>query len=386
VKNKLLLFGAGKIGRSFIAQLFSCSHYEVVFVDVNKAVIDAINERKEYRVCIKDKVPSEIKVSSIRGVLADDEEAIINEIVDSQYIAVSVGQKGLEMIVPLLAKGLWSKYSSNPKACTDIIIAENLREADLFLKNKIRAEMASDYPLEKLVGFVETSIGKMVPIMPTHEVDDDPLLVYAEAYNTLILDKKAFHNPIPDVIGLAPKENMKAWVDRKLFIHNLGHAITAYFGALKHPEMTYLFEVLADLEIANKVRLAMGEAAQVLQLLYPKEFTQEQLDEHINDLIERFQNKALGDTVYRVGSDLRRKLAYDDRLVAPIRIAIDNHLPCSNMLEGFRAAFEFKANDEMGCSNSEDKKIVTEFNTKGMSHVIKKYADINPLKYSRFYR
>jgi sugar/nucleoside kinase (ribokinase family) len=38
--KKLVLFGAGKIGRSFIGQLFSRGGYEVVFVDVNEKIID----------------------------------------------------------------------------------------------------------------------------------------------------------------------------------------------------------------------------------------------------------------------------------------------------------------------------------------------------------
>ena len=45
---------------------------------------------------------------------------------------------------------------------------------------------------------------------------------------------------------LALKENMKAWVDRKAFIHNLGHATAAYFGHLKYPDAIFMYEVLED--------------------------------------------------------------------------------------------------------------------------------------------
>lgn len=86
----------------------------------------------------------------------------------------------------------------------------------------------------------------MVPLMPKEIELIDPLLVYAEQYNTLILDKNGFKNPIPQVQGLSPKKNIKAWVDRKAFIHNLGHAAAAYFGSFKYPERKYLFEVLDD--------------------------------------------------------------------------------------------------------------------------------------------
>ena len=50
---KILIFGAGKIGRSFIGQLFSRGGYEVVFVDVNKQINDALNARGNYNVIIK---------------------------------------------------------------------------------------------------------------------------------------------------------------------------------------------------------------------------------------------------------------------------------------------------------------------------------------------
>jgi len=48
-ENKLVLFGAGKVGRSFIGQLFSTGGYEVVFIDINKPVIDALNISGQYK-------------------------------------------------------------------------------------------------------------------------------------------------------------------------------------------------------------------------------------------------------------------------------------------------------------------------------------------------
>ena len=46
----LTLFGAGNIGRSFIAPVFSAAGYEIIFVDINDAVVSAINRRGEYEV------------------------------------------------------------------------------------------------------------------------------------------------------------------------------------------------------------------------------------------------------------------------------------------------------------------------------------------------
>ena len=85
--------------------------------------------------------------------------------------------------------------------------------------------------------------------MQKKDLQEDILQVFAEPYNTLILNKKGFKNPIPAINGLAPKENMKAWVDRKLFIHNLGHSAAAYIGYVHNPGFIYLYEVLAVPEI-----------------------------------------------------------------------------------------------------------------------------------------
>jgi len=53
-EKTMVLFGAGKIGRSFIGQLFSRSGYRVIFIDVYQPVIDALNRSGKYKVVIKD--------------------------------------------------------------------------------------------------------------------------------------------------------------------------------------------------------------------------------------------------------------------------------------------------------------------------------------------
>ena len=40
---RAVMYGAGNIGRGFIAQLFSESGYEVTFIDVSGPLIEALN-------------------------------------------------------------------------------------------------------------------------------------------------------------------------------------------------------------------------------------------------------------------------------------------------------------------------------------------------------
>ena len=346
--DKLVLFGAGKIGRSFIGQLFSRGGYEVVFIDVFRPVIDELNLRHNYNVVIKSDVETVINIKNVRGVFGGNMEQVIDEIATARIVAVSVGQNGLKSIIPLIAKGLIRRFETSGAVPLDIIIAENLRNAAEFMSHELNENLPEGYPLVERVGLVETSIGKMVPIILKKDMDEDILQVFAEPYNTLILDKRAFKNPIPEIEGLAPKENMKAWVDRKLFIHNLGHATAVYLGYLAHPDATYLYEVLSDSELKAIVRKTMLQAADILLAKYPEEFTIESLTEHIDDLLRRFQNKALGDTLFRVGCDLQRKLSSEDRLAGAIHLACELKLPYDLILKALVCGCHFGATDETG--------------------------------------
>ncbi|OIP82748.1 MAG: hypothetical protein AUK44_07010 [Porphyromonadaceae bacterium CG2_30_38_12] len=344
--HKLVLFGAGKIGRSFIGQLFSRGGYEVVFIDVYKPVIDALNERNNYNVIIKSDKDEVLNIKNVRGVLAADFEVVIHEIATADIVAVSIGQQGLPSAISLIAKGLLLRHKEMYNSPLDIIIAENLRNAADYFRKELIQFLPTGFPIDKLVGLVETSIGKMVPIMLKKDMEADILQVFAEPYNNLILDKLAFKNPIPAIEGLSPKENMKAWVDRKLFIHNLGHATTAYLGYKYNPDFVFLHEALAVQEIKNSVRETMLQAADILLKKYPDEFTLEALTTHTDDLISRFQNRALGDTIYRVGCDLKRKLSAEDRLSGAIHLALEFKMPYDKILDAFIAGCAFKATDE----------------------------------------
>lgn len=376
MQKKLVLFGAGKIGRSFIGQLFSKGGYEVVFVDVYQPVIEALNQNRKYKVIIKEHEETVIWVENVRGVWANDLESVAREIKNADLMAVSVGQNGLPGIMPLIAKGLIQRFESEPEAAIDIIIAENLRNAAEYFEAELIRLLPENYPFKKLVGLVETSIGKMVPIMQKIDLEEDQLQVFAEAYNTLILDKNGFKNPIPEVEGLAPKENMKAWVDRKLFIHNLGHAAAAYLGYCHHSGFRFIYEALEVPELYEQVREIMKQSAAALLARYPNDFTEPALTAHIDDLLKRFCNRALGDTIFRVGCDLSRKLSPDDRLVGAIKLAMEMNLSYDKILHALVCGCHFRATDHDGNRHPADVEFAQIYHS-GIRNVLKTICEFN---------
>ncbi len=383
-KNKsILIFGAGKIGRSFIGQLFGVAGYEVIFTDIDLEITEALNKRKCYPVVIKSETEKTIIVSNVRAVSVFEHEKVISEIANASILAVSVGKNALEKVIPLIAKGLERRFHTNPNLPLDIIIAENMRSAAEFIFDKLSSFLPEYYPIHKLVGLVETSIGKMVPLITAADHLDDPLQVFAEPYNELILDKHGFKGEIPDVKGLSPKENIKAWVDRKAFIHNLGHATVAYAGAFYFPKSQFVYEVLANERIFSFAKNVMKQAAQILVYFYPNDFTFTDLELHIDDLLYRFQNEALKDTIFRVGQDLPRKLNRCDRFAGIIQMAKESGLPYNFILEAMVFGFFFQKTNEQNELSEPDKKFIQLLDS-GLENVLVAICDFNREKDKHF--
>lgn len=383
-----MIFGAGRIGRSFLGQLFSAAGYRVMFVDVDRQLVDRLNERKNYPVFMLDSNHPDrertIQVRIVGALHAGNEEEIIRQIEEADVLATSVGKNGLLALTGILGRGIRSRYSRYPGRPIDIILAENVRHAGDLLLPALQKE-AAGCPVKDYVGLVETSIGKMVPIMTREQMAEDPLAVYAEPYHTLILDARAFRNPVPDVPGLSPKSNMKAWVDRKLFIHNLGHAVLAYQANFHFPDLIYTWEALEQPELHGKTRAAMLQSAVILEKMYPQEYDLRQLVDHTDDLLMRFANKALGDTIFRVGCDLKRKLGRDDRLMVPILAGISLDLPYDLILEAWVRGCSFNATGEDGLEMEKDRQFRM---TYGLDYrrILREHCQLPPLENTELYQ
>lgn len=302
------IIGAGNIGRGFIGQIMSEGGYDVCFIDVAASVVDALNERHEYPLEIVRTGGGEKKlVKNIRAVNGNDHEAAARVIADCDICVTCVGAKAIKFIIPNFVAGVKLRLSEG-KGPINLLICENLMDADKYIRSLLEAELTED-ELEA-VGLVETSVGRMVPLPDKALLEIDPLLVRAEAYPVLPCDRDAFKGEVPEIKNVIPISPFRFIIERKLYIHNMGHAVCAYLGMLKGHK--YICEAIADPEIRVIVREAMTESAIALSKRYSQPF--DSLIAHTDDLIRRFGNTELGDTCERVGADIPRKLAKSDRL------------------------------------------------------------------------
>jgi len=365
----LAQIGAGNIGRSFIGQLFSRAGYEVVFIDIADDLVNELNRKRCYTVEIRDRHSETIIVENVRAVSANDRQAAAHEIARADIAGTAVGPAALRQVYPLLACALQQRLRLG-QGPLDLIICENLRHAADAFRQGLAQQLPPAFPLEAMVGLVETSIGKMVPIMTEQQRREDPLRVFAEAYNTLIVDAQGFKCGVPDVPGLEAKLNMAPYVDRKLLVHNLGHALTAYLGYLLLPEATFIWEAVGDERVLRAARAGMWESGRALIAEYPDEFDRDNISRNIEDLLLRFANRALGDTIFRVGRDIRRKLCRGDRLIGALLLDAKHSVAAPYTAHGAAAAMLFRGRDEQGQLLPDDEHFAQDIYSRGPAHVL----------------
>jgi mannitol-1-phosphate 5-dehydrogenase len=260
--KKAVQFGAGNIGRGFIGQLFSRSGYEVVFVDVDARIVEAMNIDRRYPVrVVGDGPDAEIYIEKVRAVNGTDISAVAREIAGAEVIGTAVGAGMLPKIAPALAAGLELRWKSEILAPINIILCENLVDADSAFRAMVADRIAGEHRgrLKSLAGFVRASVGRMVPVMTDAMREGNPLRIWVEAYDHLQVDAGAFVGQPPNVVNMERVAPFELYVQRKLYIHNMGHAAVAYLGALRG--YRYIWEAVGDPAVAGVARAAMLESA-----------------------------------------------------------------------------------------------------------------------------
>jgi mannitol-1-phosphate 5-dehydrogenase len=344
--KQAVMFGAGNVGRGFIGQLFSESGYAVTFVDVDDVLIETLAERGQYTIRLVDNEHvQEVNVAPVTALHSTRQPGEVAAVLaGSELAATAVGARILPYIAPLVAAGIRLRAQAGAPDALNIIICENLKDAAAAFRAMVNEHLSAEEQAyaARTVGFVDTVIGRMVP-PPTAEMRaQDPSLIAVEPYKELPVDRRGFAGAIPQVVGMEPCDNFPAYTARKLYIHNCGHAVLAYLGYLHGCE--YGYEALVDERVRPLLEQALVEARQGIVAHYGVDGAW--LDGHARELMHRYANRILGDTIFRLGRDPLRKLAPTDRLVGAARLAEKAGLKPDALAWGIAAGYCFDAADD----------------------------------------
>ena len=133
-------------------------------------------------------------------------------------------------------------------------------------------------------------------------------------------------------------DNQTARLERKLFIHNGGHAVCGYAGF--HRGHIYIHEAVKDPYVVEHVSGALDELGEIVRLKHG--FSKESIENYKQDLVRRGAIAELQDEILRVVRDPLRKLSPRERLVAPAEDVEKFGLPRKWIIQGIVSALNYK--------------------------------------------
>ncbi|HDR1907164.1 TPA: mannitol-1-phosphate 5-dehydrogenase [Pasteurella multocida] len=336
---KALHFGAGNIGRGFIGKLLADSGIQVIFADVNDHVIEQLKTQQTYPVkIVGDRLNVIETVSNVTGVNSKNETDIIACFTEVDLVTTAVGPNVLKIISSTIAKGLSARFRAGNTRPLNIIACENMVRGTSFLKDNVFSYLTPEeqQQAETQIGFVDSAVDRIVP--PVQFDPTNPLLVTVEEFSEWIVDKAQFKGTIPAITGMEQTDNLMAFVERKLFTLNTGHATTAYLGKLKGHQ--FVKDSIDDPDIREAVKATMQESGAVLIKRYG--FDPHAHAAYIEKILTRFANPYLQDDVDRVGREPLRKLSYNDRLIKPLRGTLEYGLPNQHLIQTIASALAYR--------------------------------------------
>jgi mannitol-1-phosphate 5-dehydrogenase len=187
--------------------------------------------------------------------------------------------------------------------------------------------------------------------MPTPEMrDQDVSMIRVEPYKELPVDRKGFVGPIPEIAAMEAHDHFPLFTARKLYIHNCGHALLAYVGYLHDYE--YGYEAIADPVVRDVLDGGLAESVAAVVAEYGAD--RDWLEAHRLDLMERFSNRVLADTIFRLGRDPIRKLAASDRLAGAAHLAVRHNDVPRYLAWGIASALFFAPGDDPSAQKLQD--------------------------------
>ena len=333
---KAVHFGAGNIGRGFIGEVLYKNGVEVVFVDINKEVIDALNERQAYEIELAAPESERIAVANVRGVNNHtDPELVAKEIVDADIITTAIGPNVLPFIAPLIADGLKLRLTDNNHAPIDVIACENMIGGSEILKEYVVKDLTADEmaKLDEFVGYPNAAVDRIIPGQ-SHE---DPLFVSVEPFSEWVVDASQMKNVNLKLDGVHYEESLEPFIERKLLSVNTGHATVAYASKLLGHET--IDEGISDEKVLNQLKGVLNETGSLLIAKWGFDETEHQ--KYQDTVVERFQNPYISDDVVRVGRTPIRKLGYNERFMLPIRELAERGLEYTNLVDTVGMIFHY---------------------------------------------
>lgn len=343
-KRKIAVhFGAGKIGRGFIAELLHDSGYEIVFGDVVEEIVDLININHEYPLFMIDHNYEEKIIDNVKAYSNIKEpEKIIDAICEADIITTSVMATNLSKVAPLITQGLKMRLEKG-KGKVIIMACENaIMGTDILKKAMIETNILTEEQINSIGVYPNTAVDRMV-FDGVHNGKQG--IEVGDAFELVIEKGKLIDPNMEPIKGAEYVDDLMMYLQRKIYIINCGHAIAGYYGQVLKG-YTIVQDALNDKDLLPQIRSAMLESISALEKKYG--FSHESLVEYMETMmIKRFTTPGVTDPISRVSREPIRKISPNDRIMGPAYNCEQYGLDNQYLLKGVACALKFKSEGDI---------------------------------------
>ena len=315
--NKIMIIGAGKTGRGYLARLLKESDKEICFVDKDAALIQKLQEKKSFLIHFFGKVREDFEVKDYIAVTWEKAD-----FTDATLILVSVGGTNLTDVGTALKEKISKDHHY------DIITCENSSHPATVLRDAIGE------------GF-DLSISESTVFCTTIETEGTELDINSENYPYLQCNADLLPGFVSDMSGIRPLKDFGDFLTRKLYTYNAASCVLAYLGAAKG--YTDYRDAGIDPEILEKLDRNYEMTNKVLCDVYG--YDPKDQEEFAALSRAKFTSQVIVDTVDRNAREPQRKLQDKERIIGPMKLIYEHGIMPDVLIETAAAALLYDKGD-----------------------------------------
>ena len=366
MKKQVLIIGAGKIGRGFIAHLFFKSGYKLWFLDASGPLVTLLNKEKRYRIDIAGKSKDMTEYVDVEGAFTlEHSEQLAAILRDTDILVSSVGAANIESVAGFIKKGLITAGRSKP---LNWIIAENANNPAKKIRDILLKDADPDFEdfVHERLGLIETQILRTG--MPANEevLLHEPLALRMQDWWTLPLDKDAFVGLVPEVYGFRPRSNFSHELIRKIYTFNGTNGPIAYIGWANG------YRLLHESALAFPAFFNEIQEESAFGLIREFHVDEQEQRAFMALALKKYTDPALNDRVERNAADTRRKLGKEERLVGPALLCLKHGKTPDAYAKAIAAAYYYTGSDDEGT-----REVQATIDRDGIEKAIQKYSAID---------
>ncbi|MDP6099027.1 MAG: hypothetical protein QF566_02495 [Candidatus Thalassarchaeaceae archaeon] len=322
-----VIFGAGKVGRGFLAHLLFRAGWRVSFVDVSQKVVDLLDD--SFYSVVNLGTGEVESIGPVSALSTDDGGAVAEAVKSADLLMTSIGGDNLAAWAESINDAVVERLQRGP---VDIILCEN---------HPRPAALVSDIFQIDGLGIAQAQVLRSC-IEPTEELIATlgPLVVQVQDHWVLPLDGDVLMNPelLGQVTGFEARANFAVELTRKLYTYNAINAAVCYPGA--EQGYVWLADAANDSEIATLAQRVGEESSAALIAEFGFDAAEQR--GWCERALAKYQDATIRDPIERNARDPIRKLGLHDRILGPLHLCISHGLPHAALVETMKSALAYR--------------------------------------------